>query len=404
MAEAVCPAHCAAWARDYIGYCLCTTSDAVSLSLGLASVISWGVAEIPQIITNFKTKSTEGLSFAFLLTWIIGDFFNMFGCLLEPATLPTQFYMALLYTVTTLTLTLQSVYYGHIYHRLKSKRQCNKDVMPHQVEVGGEYNVHQNGGVEKQNGNYGHTPISSANQSGATMSSPIPLPGIPRSHSAGQDSFYTSARSLSTSHTPTRRSFAAPWRPSTTVDVEDPIEEPLLGGSLPTRLMHPSKPKNLLCIVPAIIFIVGTLNFTRRDTRLSLAVELPNRKLLQVNGQQKITSGVGEGIGTYMGWAMAVIYMGGRLPQICLNFKRGHVEGLNPLMFMFALLGNTTYVASILVNSLDWSKIFPNLPWLVDAGGCALLDTFILLQFVYFLRQRSYHRGTKQSTETHILH
>uniref|UniRef100_A0A803N911 Uncharacterized protein n=1 Tax=Chenopodium quinoa TaxID=63459 RepID=A0A803N911_CHEQI len=233
--------------------------------------------------------------------------------------LPTQFYMALLYTVTTLTLTLQSVYYGHIYHRLKSKRQCNKDVMPHQVEVGGEYNVHQNGGVEKQNGNYGHTPISSANQSGATMSSPIPLPGIPRSHSAGQDSFYTSARSLSTSHTPTRRSFAAPWRPSTTVDVEDPIEEPLLGGSLPTRLMHPSKPKNLLCIVPAIIFIVGTLNFTRRDTRLSLAVELPNRKLLQVNGQQKITSGVGEGIGTYMGWAMAVIYMGGRLPQICLN-------------------------------------------------------------------------------------
>uniref|UniRef100_A0A803MY20 Uncharacterized protein n=1 Tax=Chenopodium quinoa TaxID=63459 RepID=A0A803MY20_CHEQI len=212
------------------------------------------------------------------------DFFNMFGCLLEPAT----------------------------------------DMMPHQVEVEGEYNVHRNGGVEKQNGNYGHTPISSANQSGATMSSPIPLPGIPRSHSAGQDSFYTSARSLSTSHTPTRRSFAAPWRPSTTVDVEDPIEEPLLGGSLPTRPMHPSKPKNLLCIVPALIFIAGTLNFTRRDTRLSLAAELPNRKLLQVNGQQKITSGVGEGIGTYMGWAMAVIYMGGRLPQICLNVRFTH--------------------------------------------------------------------------------
>uniref|UniRef100_A0A7C9D5R6 Uncharacterized protein n=1 Tax=Opuntia streptacantha TaxID=393608 RepID=A0A7C9D5R6_OPUST len=96
-------------------------------------------------------------------------------------------------------------------------------------------------------------------------------------------------------------------------------------------------------------------------------------------------------MGTYMGWGMAAIYVGGRLPQICLNIRRGNVEGLNPFMFIFALLGNTTYVASILVNSLDWPKIRPNLPWLVDATGCALLDTFILLQFVYFECWRSRH-------------
>ncbi|KNA13197.1 hypothetical protein SOVF_118920 [Spinacia oleracea] len=395
MAEAVCPAHCATWARDYLGYCLCTTSDAFSLGLGLASVLSWGVAEIPQIITNYKTKSTEGLSFAFLVTWIIGDFFNMFGCLLEPATLPTQFYMALLYTVTTLTLTLQSVYYGHIYHRLKCNRQCHKVAKPNQREVAEEYSSLQNSGDEK---------LINGSNSGTTMSSPIPFPSISRSHSAGQDSFYTSARSLTTTHTPTRRSLIAPWRDSSTVDVEDPIEEPLLGGSLPTRPMQPSKPKNLLCIVPAITFIVGTLNFTRtRNTRPSMAVEIPNRKLLQVNSLQKISSGVDGGIGTYMGWAMAAIYMGGRLPQICLNFKRGHVEGLNPLMFVFALVGNVTYVASILVNSLDWSKIFPNLPWLVDAGGCALLDTFILFQFMYFQYRQSHHLVSKHGDTHHTL-
>lgn len=39
----------------------------------------------------------------------------------------------------------------------------------------------------------------------------------------------------------------------------------------------------------------------------------------QVHGVQRITSDVGGGIGSYMGWAMAAIYMGGRLPQICLN-------------------------------------------------------------------------------------
>ncbi|KAF5201261.1 PQ-loop repeat family protein / transmembrane family protein, partial [Thalictrum thalictroides] len=69
--------------------------------------------------------------------------------------------------------------------------------------------------------------------------------------------------------------------------------------------------------------------------------------------------------------------------------RRGNVEGLSPLMFIFALVGNMTYVASILVSSLQWSKISANLPWLVDAGGCVLLDTCILIQFVYFHYWRS---------------
>jgi uncharacterized protein with PQ loop repeat len=41
---------------------------------------------VPQIITNYKHKSTEGLSLAFLMTWIVGDFFNLIGCFLEPET------------------------------------------------------------------------------------------------------------------------------------------------------------------------------------------------------------------------------------------------------------------------------------------------------------------------------
>lgn len=35
------------------------------------------------------------------------------------------------------------------------------------------------------------------------------------------------------------------------------------------------------------------------------------------------------------------------------------------------------FFCSILVSSLDWSNIRPNLPWLVDAGGCVLLDAFV---------------------------
>ncbi|KAL6988589.1 hypothetical protein U1Q18_014341 [Sarracenia purpurea var. burkii] len=110
------------------------------------------------------------------------------------------------------------------------------------------------------------------------------------------------------------------------------------------------------------------------------------RKLLQVSsGFLRENGGGGSSrIGTFLGWGMAAIYMGGRIPQIWLNIRRGNVEGLSPFMFIFALIGNTTYVASILVSSLDWSKISANLPWLVDAGGCVLLDTFILIQFIYY--------------------
>lgn len=94
--------------------------------------------------------------------------------------------------------------------------------------------------------------------------------------------------------------------------------------------------------------------------------------------------GGGTALGEVLGWLMAAIYMGGRLPQIYLNIQRGTVEGLSPLMFLFALLGNLTYVGSILVRSTAWETIKPNLPWLVDAAVCVLLDIFILCQFVYY--------------------
>ncbi|MFS7943510.1 hypothetical protein Hanom_Chr06g00501091 [Helianthus anomalus] len=36
---------------------------------------------------------------------------------------------------------------------------------------------------------------------------------------------------------------------------------------------------------------------------------------------------------------------------------------------------------SILVSSMEWSKVQPNLPWVVEASGCVMLDTFVSLIF-----------------------
>jgi uncharacterized protein with PQ loop repeat len=66
---------CVRWVEKYFKDCLCNLKDEFSFGFGFVSLVCWGVAEIPQIITNFQTKSGHGVSLAFLLTWVVGYVF-----------------------------------------------------------------------------------------------------------------------------------------------------------------------------------------------------------------------------------------------------------------------------------------------------------------------------------------
>ncbi|XP_051138952.1 uncharacterized protein LOC127256795 [Andrographis paniculata] len=374
-----CPSEtrCSEWAIKYLGLCICNTRDVLVYALGFISVICWSVAEIPQVVTNYKKKSAESLSFWFLLTWIVGDLFNLFGCLLEPATLSTQYYMALLYTITTVTLAAQVVYYEHIYPRFKSKKkhQEPKEVVEKTIET--------SHGVDVQDDN-------NITRKAVVRSSPIPFPACSSDHN---DLYFMSARSLSVSRTPTLGSFPASKTP--TGDGENNLcKEPLLENTRPTQ-SAPSNIKTTLCVVSLMTFFLGgcdykvatsNKNYMISNVSTKGVVLQVRRKLLERTrtSAHKVVTAESRGFGSILGWGMTVIYLGGRFPQIRLNIKRGSAEGLNPLMFVFALLGNLTYMGSILVHSTDFLNIRPNLPWLVDALGCIVLDTFILLQFFYF--------------------
>ncbi|KAG0498976.1 hypothetical protein HPP92_003667 [Vanilla planifolia] len=111
--------ECVLWVERYLDDCVCDLRSGVSFFLGMSSLFFWGIAELPQIVTNFRNKSGHGVSAALLLTWFIGDIFNLIGCRLEPATLPTQFYTALLYTTVTVVLLLQTFYY---YYYIKHSK------------------------------------------------------------------------------------------------------------------------------------------------------------------------------------------------------------------------------------------------------------------------------------------
>ncbi|XP_023729024.1 seven transmembrane protein 1 [Lactuca sativa] len=342
------------WVDKYFKDCLCNVNDEISFGLGIISLVCWGVAEIPQIVTNFRTKSSHGVSLIFLLTWIAGDIFNLVGCLLEPATLPTQYYTAILYTTSTVILVLQGLYYDHIYTLLKSRKADSIAASPEVEEA--------------------KKPLITNSQSHAIRASP----------SQRRDYYYMSARSLAGSSTPPNRGYlwttrsgpASAMAMAAAADDDDDRSSEDESSSLEIPAKTTSQPRPIPRSVGYGAFLATSLNFPSRTKGLMQVYA--HRKLLQDG------SGSEAVYGQWLGWMMAAIYMGGRIPQIALNIKRRSVEGLNPLMFIFALIANAAYVGSILARSREWEKIKANMPWLLDAAVCVALDAFIIMQYVYY--------------------
>ncbi|KAJ0027185.1 hypothetical protein Pint_35851 [Pistacia integerrima] len=143
--------------------------------------------------------------------------------------------------------------------------------------------------------------------------------------------FIRSARSLSRSHTPTAGSLLAQRMSPTSDHSGISIEQPLLGGQVSTQSAPSPNTKTMLCLVSIMIFLrtvnleflaSGYHNIEFEKSNKGFVIQV-GRKLLQFQVQGGLLQGNGiegsNGIGSCLGWAMAAIYMGGRLPQICLN-------------------------------------------------------------------------------------
>lgn len=117
-------------------------------------------------------------------------------------------------------------------------------------------------------------------------------------------------------------------------------------------------------------------------------------------------------LGQVFGYLCAVLYLGSRLPQLLLNFRRKSTEGVSLLFFLFACIGNLTYVLSILAywpvcrEGLSLTKaisprhrlrcrpgeeaglygryVLVNLSWLIGSLGTLLLDMAIFAQFFLY--------------------
>jgi len=137
-------------------------------------------------------------------------------------------------------------------------------------------------------------------------------------------------------------------------------------------------------------------------------------------------------IGRISAWACTTLYLTSRLPQIWKNYTRKSVQGLSLALFVFAFLGNTFYVASILSSPILWeyppddqpisatiltsSSLFTpeppynsprarallreSLPYLLGSAGTLLFDVVIVTQgIIYGRRERRLVEEEEESDE-----
>jgi len=103
--------------------------------------------------------------------------------------------------------------------------------------------------------------------------------------------------------------------------------------------------------------------------------------------------------GQVFGYLCAVLYLGSRVPQLLLNYRRKSTEGISALFFLFACIGNLTYVLSIFAfnpvcrhkhcrqgeaGAIYGRYILVNLSWIIGSLGTLFLDFGVFAQFFMY--------------------
>eukprot|EP00042_Codosiga_hollandica_P036246 m.274586 g.274586 ORF g.274586 m.274586 type:complete len:297 (+) comp54835_c1_seq6:54-944(+) len=100
------------WADRYLGTCVKNDLQVAALFCGLLSIACWMVAQLPQLIKNFRTGDASSLSLIFLADWLCGDVTNLVGVLLTLSHhVKTQLYIAIYYVIIDSSMLAQFLYY-----------------------------------------------------------------------------------------------------------------------------------------------------------------------------------------------------------------------------------------------------------------------------------------------------
>ena len=343
--------------------------EAISGICGSISIVCWIVVFSPQIVENFRRSSAEGLSVEFIIIWLLGDIFNILGAVFQHV-LATMLILAIYYTLADVVLLGQYFYYTGFRFR---------DPKP----------------VKKTNTEDGN----------ATERSPLIANGHANGHANGNATAPSKPANAADIETRARSSSAFRDRLANLDYTHSSPAVPIHDQSKSAEDADATQPRQPRTLLQSILFngtailmaiLAGIAGYyltpsTSEEKRGHAADD-------QADGLEFST------LGQIFGYICAVLYLGSRVPQLLLNYRRKSTEGLNALFFLFACIGNLTYVCSILAfepicshhRHGHWQEshckpgeakaiyaryILVNLSWLIGSLGTLFLDGAVFAQF-----------------------
>jgi uncharacterized protein with PQ loop repeat len=356
--------------------------DAISQICGSVSIACWIVVFSPQIIENWKRASADGLSVVFIVVWLLGDFFNIIGAVLQ-GVLPTMIILAVYYTLADIVLLLQCFWYKGFTLSDAIKKPDDEPSTGLSSAVDEESPLISDASQSYTNGN-GNGNGSYTNGHTNGYNTPPRISDIDRRYSShSQGSFRERFLSIDATH----------LSPAT----------PLLPDSIPpnTTTRPRNQPQSTQSTFQTVIFNLATivlvcasgvfgwwLSARRAAAAAPDHLERPVYEEIQFNTWGQVS-----------GYVCAALYLGSRIPQLLLNYRRKSTEGISMLFFLFACIGNLTYVLSIVAykpvcqqkrcgngeaRAVYMRYIAINASWLLGSFGTLLLDAFVFIQYFMY--------------------
>lgn len=340
----------------------------------------------PQIIENFRRGSADGLSLLFLIVWLAGDVFNILGAVLQ-GVLPTMIILAVYYTLADIVLLGQCFYYRGFNIRDEfsspSPEPAATGALDNQDEGAGPTPTERSSLLPKSNGNthdYESSAVGNSSQHQAEGAHPL-------SSSAQR-----------------RRQSAASFRELFHPTVDGTHLSPATPFVDTTEAARARRRRRRISTIQAILFNTTAIALVCAAGIVGWYFSPASKS--SSSEPEPLTM---DPLGQTFGYFCAVLYLGSRLPQLLLNFRRKSTDGVSLLFFLFACIGNLTYVLSIMAYSpvckdtlsigsshrhgkcepgeaaaLYGRYILVNLSWLIGSFGTLLLDMAIFVQFFLY--------------------
>ncbi|KAK6204763.1 PQ loop repeat-domain-containing protein [Scheffersomyces amazonensis] len=339
-------------------------AQAVSGITGSISIACWIIVFAPQIYENFRRKSSEGLSLSFVILWLAGDVFNVLGSVLQ-GVLPTMIILAIYYTFADIVLLWQCLAYGDgegktdLIH-LSPANPMNEDVL--ETVLSRERHQHH------------HNYLPSETEDESVYDS-----------QSEQSQSQQSQQVQSTAN-------------GSTLDLEyGSVAGSSTSSSSSSSASSLSIVQSILIkiLMVALVILAGIIGWYISYSKDSNHPSKPKHP-------QDL---VFDPLAQFFGWLCAILYLGSRIPQIILNFERKSCEGISFMFFLFACLGNLTYVVSILAIDMSWHYLWVNSSWLAGSLGTFALDFTIFVQFFLYNENNSSNNYSEleQSEESSLL-